>query len=189
MGLHTTESATSSARARQKVFLELISLAGPFVTAAYLCCTVVAAWSWHVGAALGAAVASALTGYWLWHRSVYPPTIGFPPRDEADLKQGTEDDDGTWDWFTLVLLAVSIIIVVVVGVTVRFAAPLVFITLFAALHDDAQLVDVLAVCGLTLGVAFILEFVVIHPLARLWDLDLDEEPRRLDDFCPAPEDR
>lgn len=160
--------------------LESLSLAVPIAAALLFSGALVAAWRWPVTLTVAGATAVALTAFWVGHRRRYPASIA-PPVPDPESETG--EDDGRWDWFTLLLLGVSLVAVVVVGVVARFVVPLLAIVLLALAYGDAGLGRVLAATGCTLAVAFVLELGLVLPLSRRWDLAIDDDPRPREDFC------
>jgi hypothetical protein len=173
-------------QSRRKVTLETLSLVVPLGSALFFSGLVIADWTTASSAGVAMATAVLATGFWLWHRSNYPANIA-APQDDGEVED-EEDDDGKWDLFTVALLAVCMFVVVTVGLLMAFWLPLVVIVLFTAAAASPDLSDLLLTVGLTLAVSFILEFAVVMPLSRRWNLSTDEDPRPLSDFCPTPTD-
>ena len=169
---------------RRKVTLESVSLAVPIAAAFFFSGEFILAWPRRASLVLALGVAAALVTFWIWHRRRYPATIA-APSPEPEEESGDDDDGGRWDWFTLLLLlGASLVAVVIAGVIARFILPLLVVVLFGIGSSASGLGGVVVAVGCTLGTAFVLEFAVVLPLSKAWNLAIDEDPRSRDDFCP-----
>ena len=168
---------------RRKVTLESLSLAVPIAAAFFFSGVFIVAWSQATSLLLAMGVSVPLVVFWIFHRRRFPANIA-PPSPEPDKEPRDGEDDGRWDWFTLLLLGASLIVVVVGGVVARFVVPLAVIVLFGVGHSGPDLWYATVAAGCTLAVAFVLEFGIVLPLSKLWNLAIDEDPRPRDDFCP-----
>lgn len=122
----------------------------------------------------------------IWHRSNYPPNID--PPAPADDSHDDEDDDegGWWDPFTIILFLVSLVGVIVFGVVARFLLPLMVILLFAVAASGSDVGDVARATLAMLGMCALVEFAIVIPLCKRWNLDFDADPRPRSDFCAGP---
>lgn len=75
--------------------------------------------------------------------------------------------------------AVAVVGVVVVGLVRNFLLSLLVILAFVIGYGPS-FGDVAITVGAMLGVSFVLEFGVVLPVARRWNLDPDAEPGSLD---------
>lgn len=169
---------------RRKVTLESMSLSVPIAAAFFFSGELVVAWPRRVSLLLAAGVAVVLVSFWIWHRRRYPASIAAPSQESEDEASADEDDDGRWDVFTLLLLGVSLVAVVLVGVVGRFILPLLVIVLFGVGYSGSDLGHVVVAAGCMLAVSFVLEFGIVLPLSKRWNLAIDEDPRPREDFCP-----
>ena len=174
-------------RTRRKVFLEGLSLAVPISAAVFFSGEFIVDWSPHINVYFASLTALTLAAFWIWHRNNYPANIA-PPAPKQEPEARPNDDGGWWDWFTILLFVVSFIAVVVAGIVGRFLLSLLVIFLFGVGYSGSDLGDVARATLATLGVAFVLEFAIVIPLCKLWNLAIDEEPRSREDFCPTPSD-
>ncbi|AWB93296.1 hypothetical protein [Aeromicrobium chenweiae] len=170
---------------RRKVALEVLSLAVPISSAVFFSGALIAGWSWRISSVVALLTAVGLFAYWAWHRSVHPADIEPPPAEDPD--EAADDDDGRWDWFTVLLLVVGVIGVVVVGLVGSFVVPLLVILLFWLTSSGADVGDVAGATIAMLGVSCVLELAIVLPLCRRWNLDPEAKPRSRDEFCPKPD--
>lgn len=136
-----------------------------------------------VSAVAAACTLLVLSGCWVWHRSRFPANID-PPSGETHDEDGEDDEGGWWDPFTILLFVVSAVALVIVGIVARFVLPLLVIMLFSVgFGPDPG--DVALVVLAMLGVSFVLEFAIVIPLCRLWNLDIDGETEPGSTPCPT----
>lgn len=173
---------------RRKIFLEVLSLAVPIASALYFSAQFIGQWSNRSTQLAAISTVAILTGYWIWRRSRVPATISPPKKDDVEDDEDEGEVGPWWDPFTILLFLITLVAivgVVAVGIFVNFLLSLLVILAFVIGYDPS-FGDVTITVGATLGVSFVLEFGVVLPLARLWNLDPDAEPESLDQFCPTP---
>lgn len=182
-------SAFVRRQTRRKVALEMLSGAVPMSSAVLFSGVFIAGWSWQRSSVAALLTALGLAAYLVWHRSIHPANIDPPPPVEDSEDEEADDDDGRWDWFTILLFVVSLIGVAVVGFVGSFFIPLLVIVLFCIGYSSFDVSDVAAATLAMAGVSAVVEFAVVMPLCKLWNLDPEAGPRPRKDFCPRPGDQ
>lgn len=159
---------------RRTIFLEVLSLVVPLASALSFSATFIGEWSTRSTQLATITTVAVLIGSWIWYRSRVPATISSPMTIAVE-----DDDEGEagpwWDPFTLVLFlvtAVAVVGVVVMGLVLNFLLSLLVVLAFVIGYGPS-FGDVAITVGAMLGVSFVLEFGVVLPLARRWNLDPD----------------
>lgn len=173
---------------RRKIFLEVLSLVVPMASALYFSAQFIGEWSAQSTQLATISTVAILTGYWIWRRSRVPADIS--PLTKDDVEEDDDEGEGGpwWDPFNILLFlitAVAVVGVVVVGIVMNFLLSLLVILAFVIGYGPS-FADVAITVGAMLGVSLVLEFGVVFPLAKLWNLDPEADSETLDQFCPAP---
>jgi hypothetical protein len=182
-------STHTERQTRRKVGLELVSLVASMGSAVFFSGLLVAQWSLRHAFVATVLATAGFSAYWIWHRSRYPANIAPPPAETVD-DSADEDDGGRWEWYWILALVVSLIAVVVVGLVSSFLLALVVIVGFGVGYSDVSDVGDIASAALAmLAVAAIVEFGVVMPLCKRWNLDFDAQPEPRSTYCPTPTER
>lgn len=175
---------------RRKIFLEVLSLVVPIASALYFSAQFIGEWSTRRTLLATICTVAILTSYWIWRRSRVPADISAPKKDDVKEDDGEGENEGGpwWDPSNILLFLIfqfALVGVVAVGIFLNFLVSWLVILAFV-IFNDPSLGEVAVTAGAMLGVSFVLEFGVVLPLARLWNLDPEADSETLDQFCPTP---
>jgi hypothetical protein len=169
---------------RRKVAVESLSLVAAMGSAVFFSGLFIAHWSLGLNLLVTVLTGAALVLYWVWHRSRYPANITPPTAETADA-----DDDAVsqWEWYWVLALGIGFVGVVIAGLLASFFLALLVIVGFGFGYSETSSArDVLYASLAMLGFSAAVEFAVVLPLCKLWNLDATADPAPMDTYCPTP---
>lgn len=159
---------------RRKVGLELLSLVACIGSAVFFSGVFIAEWSARHTLFVTLLTAGGLISYWVCHRSRHPANID-PP--EAEVEEDDDDAGDRWEWYWILAFGVTLVGVVIIGLISSFLLALLVIVLFGLGYSDvSDAGDVTRAVLAMLAVSAVVEFALVIPLSKRWNLDFEAEP-------------
>jgi fatty acid desaturase len=175
---------------RRKVAVESLSLVAAMGSAVFFSGLFIANWSLRRNLLVTVLTAVVLVLYCIWHRSRYPANIAPPTAETADADDDDDDAVSQWEWYWVLALGIGIIGVVIVGLLRGFFLALLVIVGFSFGYSETSSArDVVYACLAMLGFSAAVEFAVVLPLCKLWNLDAMADPEPRSTYCPTPTER
>lgn len=171
---------------RRKIGLEMLSLVASIGSAVFFSGLFVARWSSQTAVAVTLIAAVALILYGIWFRSRYPPNIN-PPVADVRKKDDDDEGDGWWEWYWILAFVVAWAGMVIVGLATSFFLAFLVIAVFGVGYSDVSDVgDVVRAALAMLAISAAVEFAVVIPLSKRWNLDFEADPEPRSTYCPTP---